>query len=358
MIATDLKFRTSIKGRPIGIGEPPYVIAEMSSNHNQSFSQAIAIVDAAKRAGAHALKLQTYTADTLTLDHPGPDFLIDDPNSLWNGRNLHELYSCAYTDWNWVAQIFEYAEEIGIDCFSSAFDDTSVDFLEDIGACAYKIASFENVHLPLIRKAASTGKPLIISTGLASEIEIDEAVENAREAGCRDLIRLKCTSDYPADPADSNLRTLPYLAERYGCVVGLSDHTLGIGVAIASIALGASVIEKHFTTSRDKDGVDSSFSTDEAEMALLVAETDRVARALGEIKFGPSENEETSLQFRRSIYAVCDIKKGDVLSPENIRIIRPGYGLHPRHYDSLIGNRADKDYVKGDRLGLSAIRKT
>ncbi len=344
-----------INDRPIGKGNLPYIIAEMSGNHNQSFEQATAIVDAAKRVGASAIKLQTYTADTITIPSSNPDFFISNSESLWQGETLYDLYKRAYTDWDWISEIMKYAHNIGIDCFSSVFDESSVDFMEDLNACAYKIASFENGHLPLIRKAASTKKPLIISTGMATEDEVDEAAQTARDAGCEQLVLLKCTSDYPADPKDANLLTLPYMADKYKCVVGLSDHTLGVGTAIASVALGASVIEKHFTTSREMEGVDSAFSADEAEMALLVTEANVASVALGQVSLNATQNEEKSRQFRRSIYATQPIKKGEVFSEANIRIIRPGYGLHPRHYETLLGRTANQAYEAGTRIGPSAL---
>ena len=291
-----------IAGRPIGAEHPPFVIAEMSGNHNQSLDRALAIVDAAAQAGAHAIKLQTYTADTMTLDVRGGSFEINDPDSLWSGKNLHDLYKQAYTPWEWHKPIMERARELGLICFSSPFDETAVDFLEDLGAPAYKIASFENNHLPLIKKAASTGKPLIISTGMASLGELDDAVRTARDAGCTDLILLKCTSTYPATPANTNIRTIPHLREMFGCQVGLSDHTMGVGVAVASVALGSTVIEKHFTLSRAEGGVDSAFSLEPPELAALVKESARGWQALGQVRYGPTEAELKSLQFRRSIY--------------------------------------------------------
>ena len=344
-----------INGRQIGPGQPPYLIAEMSGNHNQDFAQARAIVEAAVRAGASAIKLQTYTADTITLDATGPDFQITDDGSLWKGETLHSLYARAYTDWDWIAALFDFCADLPIDIFSSVFDETAVDFMEDLNAPAYKIASFENGHLPLIRRTAETGKPMIISTGLASEDEVAEAVAAARDGGCRDLALLKCTSDYPADPADSNLAAIPWLRQRFGCEAGLSDHTMGIGVPVAAIALGASIIEKHFTTSREAEGVDSAFSADEGEFTALVTEGRRAAAAIGRPDLGVSANEAPNLQFRRSVYAVAPIASGDRFDRANIRVVRPGFGLHPRHFPSLIGRSATRDYAPGDRIGPEAL---
>jgi len=339
----------------IGQQHTPFVIAEMSGNHNQSLDRALAIVDAAAAAGAHALKLQTYTADTITLDVRGGDFEIADTGSLWNGRNLHDLYQQAYTPWDWHEPIMRRAQQHGMVCFSSPFDETAVDFLEAISVPAYKIASFENNHLPLIAKAASTGKPLIISTGMASLAELEQAVATARANGCRDLILLKCTSTYPATPLNTNIRTIPHLRQLFGCEVGLSDHTMGIGVAIASVALGATVIEKHFTLSRADGGVDSSFSLEPAELAALVQESERAWQALGEIRYGPTEAEQKSLQFRRSIYASADIAIGDLFTPDNIRIVRPGHGAPPYLYQQLLGRVARHNYPCGTPLSLDQL---
>ena len=344
-----------INATQIGKGHRPYIIAEMSGNHNQSFDQAIKIVKAAKYAGANALKLQTYTADALTIDVRSSDFLITNPDSLWKNETLYDLYKRAFTDPEWIADIFEFCRSLGIDCFSSVFDESAVDFLETLNPCAYKIASFENIHYPLIRKAAQTGRPLIISTGLANEEEIDEAVTTARDSGCKDLILLKCTSDYPADPSDTNLLAIPYLEDKYDCVVGLSDHTLGNQVALASIAVGASVIEKHFTISREDGGVDSAFSADADELCQLVRDTAIIAKALGTPTFSISERETKSIQFRRSIYAVKDIAQGEKFSPDNVRIIRPGFGLHPRHFADLMGNKSKRKYSNGDRISDQEI---
>ena len=339
-----------IAGRPIGIGRKPFIIAEMSGNHNNSFEQAVAILHAASACGVDALKLQTYTPDTITLDSGKPDFKINNPDSLWNGRTLYALYDEAHTNWTWVAQLYEEAQKIELTCFSSVFDESSVDFLEDLNTPAYKISSFENNHIPLIKRVAETGKPVIISTGASSLQEIDEAVETAREAGCEQLAILKCTSEYPANPAASNLLAIPFLRERFRCEVGLSDHTEGIGVSIASVALGATLIEKHFTVDRGQGGVDSAFSANKAEMECLVRESIAASVARGEVDFELSDAEVLSKQFKRSIYAVSKIKKGEVFTESNIKVVRPGYGQHPRYYEALIGSKATHDYEFADPI--------
>ncbi len=342
------KFKTISQKRP-------FIVAEMSGNHNQSLDHALKIVEAAADSGVHALKLQTYTADTLTLDVKNEDFYIGDENSLWQGKNLYELYQEAYTPWEWHEPIFARARELGLEVFSTPFDETAVDFLEELKVPFYKIASFENTDLPLIRKAASTGKPLIISTGMASIAELDETVRTARAAGCEDLILLKCTSSYPADPSDTNLLTIPHMRELFNCEIGLSDHTMGMGAALASIALGVRFIEKHFTISRAEGGVDSAFSMEPEEMKQLVIESERAFQALGAIKYGAGEQEKKSLQFRRSLYIAQDIKAGDVLTPENLRIVRPGYGLEPKYYDLFLGKRVKQDAVKGTRVSWGIV---
>jgi len=337
----------AITDRRVGQDAPPFVVAEMSGNHNQSLERALAIVDAAAAAGAHALKIQTYTADTMTIDMAEREFVITDPGSLWKGKSLYELYREAHTPWEWHKPIFERAQALGMIPFSTPFDDAAVGFLESLGTPCYKIASFEITHLPLIRKAAATGKPLIMSTGMATMSEVEDAVRAAREAGCKSLVLLKCTSTYPALPDNTNLRTIPDLRTRFGCEVGLSDHTMGIGTAVASVALGASVIEKHFTLRRADGGVDSAFSLEPDELRSLVIETERAWRAMGAISYGPTESEKPSLAFRRSIYVVRDMKEGDVFSPDHLRIIRPGLGLAPKYYDSLIGKRVKRPVKKG-----------
>jgi len=336
-----------IGNRRAGAGEPPLIIAEMSGNHGQSLERALAIVEAVARAGAHALKLQTYTADTMTLDLAEGEFRIADPQSPWNGRTLYDLYREAHTPWEWHAPIFRRARELGLIAFSTPFDSTAVDFLESLGTPCYKIASFECVDLPLIRKVAATGKPVIISTGMASEDEIGEAVAAAREAGCRELMLLKCTSNYPASPADSHLATIPRMCERFGCPVGLSDHTLGIGAAVAAIVLGAVAIEKHVTLSRAEGGVDAAFSLEPDELAQLVRETRCAWEALGSARYGPTEAEESSLVFRRSLYIARDMKKGEVFSPQNLRAIRPGRGLPPKFIAEFMGKKIARDAPMG-----------
>lgn len=340
----------NIGGRCIGQTHPPFVIAEMSGNHNQSLERALAIVKAAAQAGAHAIKLQTYTADTMTLDVRGGSFEIKDKNSLWAGKNLHDLYKQAYTPWEWHAPIMEYANKLGLICFSSPFDETAVDFLEELNAPAYKIASFENNHLPLIHKAAATGKPIIISTGMANLSELELAVQTARDAGCTQLILLKCTSTYPATPENTNIRTIPHLRDLFKAQVGLSDHTMGLGVAIASVAMGATVIEKHFTLARADGGVDSAFSMEPQELAALVAETKRAWQALGSVQYGISESEKNSTIFRRSIYVSQNIKAGDKFSNQNLRIVRPGDGAPPSLLKNLIGKKANKEFTEGSPL--------
>ncbi len=344
-----------IDQRLIGLDSPPFVIAEMSGNHNQSLEKALRIVDAAAEAGAHALKLQTYKPETITIDFDGEGFQIKDPQSLWAGNNLFSLYKQAQTPWEWHESIFNRAKEKGMICFSSPFDETAIDFLEEINAPAYKIASFENNHLPLIEKAASTGKPLIISTGMASLGELEKAVLTARNAGCKDLILLKCTSTYPASPENTNIRTISHLRELFDCEVGISDHTMGIGVSVSAVALGATVIEKHFTLSRSEGGVDSAFSLEPEEFKSLVIESLRAWQSLGTVKYGPTEAEKKSLIFRRSIYAVENIEKGEVFTKENIRIIRPNLGSEPYLYSRFIGRKSRKRITKGTPILLEDL---
>jgi pseudaminic acid synthase len=345
----------SIADRLAGPSAAPLVIAEMSGNHNHSLERALAIVDAAADAGAHALKIQTYTADTLTLDVERGEFVIDDPGSLWNGESLHRLYEQAYTPWEWHQAIFDRANERGLIAFSTPFDESAVDFLETLGVPCYKIASFENVHLPLIRKVAATGKPIIMSTGMATAAELDEAVTAAREAGCKDLVLLKCTSTYPATPENTNIATIPHMRELFGCQVGLSDHTLGVGVAVAAVALGATVIEKHFTLNRVDGGVDSAFSMEPAEMRQLVEETERAWQAIGHVSYGPTSPEKQSLQFRRSCYVAADMRAGEAFTSENLRVVRPGFGLEPKFYDLLLGKHVNRDLAKGTPVSWDLI---
>ena len=336
-----------INNKKIGRGCAPFIIAEMSGNHNQSLSKALDIVDAAAKAGSHALKLQTYTADTITLDVKKGDFFISDKDSPWSGNSLHDLYKQAYTPWEWHKPIMQRASDLGMICFSSPFDESAVDFLEDLNVPAYKIASFENNHLPLIKKASSTGKPIIISTGMATVSEIHEAVVAARESGCKDLILLKCTSTYPATPESSNILTIPHMRELFDCEVGLSDHTMGVGTSIAAVAHGAAVIEKHFTISRDDGGVDSTFSLEPNELELLVIETKRAFESLGKISYGIVGEEEKSKIFRRSLYIAEDMNSGDIFTKDNLRIVRPGEGLKPKYYDKVLGRKVNCDVKKG-----------
>ncbi len=331
----------------IGLNHKPFVIAEMSGNHNQSLSRALEIVEAAAKAGADAIKLQTYTADTMTLNVDQDEFKILDPNSLWYGRHLYELYGEAHTPWAWHEPIMKRAHELGLICFSSPFDETAVDFLESLHVPAYKIASFENTDVKLIKKVAKTGKPVIISTGMASIEDLHLMVSTLRENGCEQFVLLKCTSAYPALPSDANLRTISHMADMFDCQVGLSDHTMGIGVAIASVALGATVIEKHFTLSRAEGGVDADFSLEPHELKMLVEETEKAWQALGKIHYAGGRAEEKSKQFRRSIYISKDMKAGDVIKEEDLRCIRPGYGLAPKFWDMIIGKKINQDVSCG-----------
>ena len=344
-----------IGSRSVGAGAAPLIIAEMSGNHNQSLEVALQIVEAAARAGAHALKLQTYTADTMTLDLDQGEFFIKDPNSLWAGSSLYDLYQRAHTPWEWHPPIFARARELGMLAFSTPFDESAVDFLESLDVPAYKIASFENTDLPLIRRVAATGKPLIISTGMASIAELDESVRAARQAGCRDLVLLKCTSTYPASPTNSNLLTIPHLRELFGCEVGLSDHSMGVGVSVAAVALGATVIEKHFTLDRSAGGVDASFSLEPGELASLVVETERAWQAMGQVRYGATQAEKQSLMYRRSLYVTRDMQAGELFSADNLRAIRPGLGLAPKHYDALLGRRARQALKRGTALDWAFV---
>ncbi|MBU0620448.1 MAG: pseudaminic acid synthase [Gammaproteobacteria bacterium] len=344
-----------IGNREIGRQNVPFIIAEMSGNHNQSLDRALGIVEAAANAGVHALKIQTYTPDTMTIDMDEREFHIGDPNSLWSGTSLYKLYAEAYTPWEWHKPLFERARELGLIAFSTPFDDSAVDLLESLGVPCYKISSFENTDLPLIRRVAATGKPLIISTGMATVAELDETVRAAREAGCRNLILLKCTSTYPATADNTNILTIPHLRDLFGCEVGLSDHTMGVGVSVASVALGATVIEKHFTLNRADGGVDSAFSMEPAEMKQLVAETARAWQAMGKVSYGPTEAEKSSIQYRRSLYVVQDIKAGDVLTKENVRAIRPGLGLPTRYLDQVLGRAVKHDTKRGTALNWGLL---
>jgi pseudaminic acid synthase len=339
----------------IGQEHKPFIIAEMSGNHNQSLEKALSIIDAAVDAGAHAVKLQTYTPDTLTINVSHGEFQINDTKSLWYGRNLYELYQEAMTPWEWHKALFDRAKEKGIFCFSTPFDDTAVDFLEELEMPVYKIASFENNHLPLIKKIAKTGKPVIMSTGISKLSDIEIAVNTLRENGCNELILLKCTSTYPATPKNTNIRTIPHMSKLFNCHVGLSDHTLGIGTSVASVALGARVIEKHFTLNRAEGGVDSAFSMEPHEFKSLVEETERAFLSLGEVKYGILLDELKSLTFKRSIYVVKDMKEGDMFTEDNIRIIRPGLGASPQHLDMFLGKKINQTVIKGTALTFDLI---
>lgn len=347
--------RFAIGDIPVGRDYKPFIIAELSGNHNQSLERALTIVEAAAKAGAHALKLQTYTADTMTLNVADGDFFIDDEKSLWKGKSLYELYQIAYTPWEWHELIMKRANELGMLCFSTPFDESSVDFLESLNVPAYKIASFENADLPLIKKVALTSKPMIVSTGMATLAELDETVRTIREVGCKDFVLLKCTSTYPASPKNSNVLTIPHMRELFNCEVGLSDHTMGVGVAVAAVAHGATVIEKHFTLNRADGGVDSSFSLEPEEMKQLVIETERVWQSLGRVTYGPIEAEKPSLKFRRSLYIAQDMKAGDELTTENLRVVRPGMGLEPKYYEILLRRRVNRDVKKGTALRWDMI---
>lgn len=336
-----------IGGQEVGETCEPFVIAEMSGNHGHQLEKALRLVDAAANAGVHALKLQTYTADTMTLDLNDGDFFIDDPQSLWSGHSLYDLYCKAYTPWEWHKPIFDRARQLGLLAFSTPFDLSAVDFLETLNVPCYKIASFENGDLPLIRRVAATGKPLIMSTGTATLAELEESVEVARQAGCRDLVLLKCTSNYPARAEDANLATLPFLAETFDCVVGISDHTLGTAVPVAAVALGGRVIEKHFTLDRAEGDVDAAFSLEPDELSALVHDARVAWQAVGRVCCEPLPCERATRKHRRSLYVVQDVKAGERLTPAHVRSIRPGNGLAPRYYDELIGSVATRDLPKG-----------
>lgn len=330
-----------------------YIIAELSANHNHVFERAVKLIELAKQSGADAIKLQTYTPDTITIDSQKDPFQIQD--TIWSGRNLYDLYNEAYTPWEWQPKLKEIADEIGIDLFSTPFDFTAVDFLEDMDVPAYKIASFELVDIPLIRRVAQTGKPVIMSTGMATLAEIDEAVRAAREAGCEQLALLKCTSAYPAPPEEANLRTIPHLAEAFNVVAGLSDHTLGIQVPVAAVALGARIVEKHFTFARSDGGPDSAFSLEPNEFKKMVEAVRITEVALGSVHYGITEKDAKSRMLRRSLFVVEDVKAGDEFTSENVRSIRPGYGLHTRYLDDVMGRTASQDIDRGTPLSWECI---
>lgn len=344
------KSAISIDGREISGKQRPFIIAEMSGNHNQSLNRALEIVKAAAASGADALKIQTYTPDTMTIDVSEREFFISDPASLWKGSSLYELYAKAHTPWEWHSPIFDLSKSLGMIPFSTPFDSTAVDFLESLDPPCYKVASFENTDLALIRRVAKTGKPLIVSTGMATVAELDETVRTAGEAGCKQLVLLKCTSAYPATPKDANILTIPHLRALFDCEVGLSDHTKGIGVAVASVALGATVIEKHFTVARQEGGVDSAFSLEPDELRQLVAEAERAWQALGRVTYGLTKVEEKAVQFRRSLYIVDDVRAGEKLTEDNVRAIRPGFGLPPKYLEKVLGRHVSTDVKRGTAL--------
>jgi len=345
-----------INGRNVGPGRAVYIVAELSANHGQNFDQAVRIVQAAKQAGADAVKLQTYTPDTITISSRQEYFRVGG-GTVWDGRTLYELYGEAYTPWDWHSKLKQVAEDEGISLFSSPFDATAVDFLEEMGVPAYKLASFELVDIPLIRKMAATGKPLIMSTGMATIAEIEEAIQTARDAGARQIALLKCTSAYPADAAEMNLRTIPALASRFQFPVGLSDHSIGVAVPVAAVTLGACIIEKHITLSRAAKGPDSAFSLEPLEFKRMVDAVRTTERALGKVHFGAIGHEVSSLAFRRSLFVVEDMKQGDMFSDRTVRAIRPSHGLHTRYLSEILGRRAARDIERGTPLSWDLVEK-
>jgi len=341
--------------RAIGPDESPFIIAELSGNHDQSLEKALAMIDAAAKCGADAIKLQTYTPDTITLNVHHNEFFIDNPDSLWHGYSLYKLYEKAMTPWEWHKPLFDRAKELGMLAFSSPFDLTAVDFLQQLDVPCYKIASFENIDHALLAVVARTGKPVIVSTGMASQVELAEAVEVLRANGCEDIILLKCTSNYPARPVDANLNTIPHLARLFNCQAGLSDHTIGIGVSVAAVALGATVIEKHFVLDRSEGGVDAEFSMEPAEFSLLVSECRKAKDALGAVHYGCTDKEIASRVHRRSLYIAKDMRAGDVFTTENLRSVRPGLGLAPKFLPQFIGRMVTKDVTMGTPLSWELI---
>jgi len=345
-----------ISNKFIGKEHKPFIIAEMSGNHNQSLDRALKIVEAAAASGVDALKLQTYTPDTMTLDISEREFFIEDKNSLWQGESLYNLYKKAYTPWEWHKPIFDRCKELGIIGFSTPFDFTAVDFLEELDVPCYKIASFENIDIPLLKKIAKIGKPVIISSGMTILEELSESIETLKNNGCKDIVLLKCTSSYPASPENTNILTIPDMKQRFlDCEIGLSDHTMGIGVSVASVALGATVLEKHFTLAKADGGVDSVFSMEPDEMKQLVTESEKVWQALGKVSYEPTEQEKKSIVFRRSLYAVKDIKTGETLTPENIKSIRPGLGLAPKYYEEILDKKAKVEIKRGTPLNFKMV---
>ncbi|MDA0243799.1 MAG: pseudaminic acid synthase [Chloroflexi bacterium] len=342
-----------INGRRIGPNEPTYIIAELSANHGHDFEVAVKLVEAAKAAGADAIKLQTYTPDTLTIDSNQPYFQIK--GTIWEGYNLYKLYDEAYMPWEWQPKLKQIANELGLDLFSTPFDDTAVDFLQEMNVPAFKIASFENVDLPLIRRVAQTGKPLILSNGMATLAELDEAVQTVREAGGEQLALLKCVSSYPAVPAQMHLRTIPHLAAAFGVPVGLSDHSMDVAVPVAAVTLGACIIEKHFTLSREMKGPDSTFSLEPDEFATMVAAVRTAEQALGGVQYGPTAAEKSSQTFRRSLFVVADMAEGELFTEQNVRSIRPGHGLHTRYLSDVLGRKANRPIERGTPLTWDLI---
>jgi len=340
----------NLNGTRVGEGYKPYIVAELSGNHNQCLERALELVNAVAKAGAQAVKLQTYTADTMTLDISVGEFFIEDKGSIWRGKSLYQLYKEAHTPWEWHKTIMERCKELGLAFFSTPFDSTALEFLESLDVPFYKIASPENVDIPLIKKVAKTGKPLIISTGMANLSELYEIIDTARSSGCKDLILMKCTSAYPALPTEINLKTIRHMMELFNLPVGLSDHTLGIGVPVAAVALGASVIEKHFTLDRTDGGVDSEFSLEPYELNLLCSEALRAWQAIGEVNYEVTTQEAKNRKYRRSIYVIDDVRMGEFFSKKNIRVIRPALGLAPKHYEKVLGRRASKDSKRGEPL--------
>lgn len=345
--------KIEIAGREISHNQPPYIIAELSANHNGKLETALRIIDEAAKAGADAVKLQTYRPDTITLDSDGDEFKIK--GGLWDGRTLYELYEEAHMPWDWHRPLFEHARKLGIPIFSSPFDNTAVDLLEDLNAPAYKIASFEAIDLPLIRYVAATGKPMIISTGMADAEEIQEAIAAAMDGGCKELAILHCVSGYPAPAEDYNLRTIPDMIERFGLITGLSDHTLDNTTAIASVVLGASIIEKHFTLDRNGGGPDDSFSLEPSDLADLCRNTKTAWRSLGKVDYGQKSSEVGNAQFRRSLYFVEDLREGDVITPHSIRSVRPGFGLPPKHFDQLVNRTVNKNISRGTAVTWDVV---
>lgn len=352
-----MKYAIKIGKKWVGEEHKPFIIAEVSGNHNQSLQRALDIIDAAAKTGADAIKLQTYTADTLMVKRMDEGYVINDKKSLWHGRSMYDLYQEAHTPWEWHEALFNRCHELGLECFSSPFDETAVDFLEKLNCPCYKIASSENTDVILLRKVAATGKPVIVSTGLATLSELASTVEILKEAGCKDIILLKCTAAYPANPRDANLKTIPHLKNLFHCEIGLSDHTMGIGVAVASIAFGATLIEKHFTLARSDGGVDSAFSMEPDEFKALVTESTIAWQAIGDIHYGPAESENTKIS-RRSLFIVNELKKGDKLTTTNVASKRPGYGIPVKFIDQVIGMSVTKDIPYGTPLTWDLIKET